>query len=298
MREQFTNLEELGRWILNSTDYETGKEWLEEGTRCDEVYSHKGVIFIDYYHPLYPPLLREIYDPPLVLFCLGNVELLRSDWDAIVGTRKASFISIFATQKLVEMNRFDLQAIVSGMALGIDREAMEVALDSNLPTLGVLGTPVHMEYPIGNRSLYLRMKSSSMGLLVSELLPYDNYAKWTFPKRNRIITGISSRIFLMEAPIQSGAMSSAHSAIEQNKDLYVFDHELQSRNDGGKSLILDGANELKLGDIIKEGNIENIFRQSGSNNIAESELERLAKIKKMEGLGRAQALGSGFYYIF
>lgn len=298
MKDRFSSLGELGRWILDSTDREVANEWLDEGRRCDELYSQNAVVSIDYYHSLYPVLLREIYDPPLVLFCIGNVEHLALDWDAIVGTRKASPVSIFATKKLVATNACNIKAVVSGMALGIDREAMEASLDNNLPTLGVLGTAVHMEYPIGNRSLYNRMKSSNNGLLISELLPYDNYAKWTFPKRNRIITGISSRVFLMEAPSKSGAMSSAHSAISQNKDLYIFDHELQSRNDGGKSLILDGANELTLVDILKEGKIEHIFQQGVSKNREESELEKLSKLKKMEGLGRAQNLGNGYYYIF
>lgn len=301
LHKQAKSLFELEGLLRRYSDSKAFKDWQEEGKRCDVIYRNQGIEFVDFYSDFYPQELKEIYDPPLVLFILGDPKVLRYDFHAIVGTRKASPISLLATSRLVEkihQEESSVMGIVSGMALGIDREATACALDCDLPILGVLGTPAYSEYPFANKNLYKRMKSSVNAVLLSELLPYDNYAKWTFPMRNRIITGIAKRIYLMETPMKSGAVSSANSALDQNKDIIVFDHELQFDNIGGQYLIQDGAEKLFLEQLFESGRIVHLSEgmpESAGNN---SQLNLLAEIKAKEVEGRAKNLGNGYYFIF
>lgn len=300
--EGMNSLEELGRKILEYVDPRESKQWLDEGENCDRIYREKGVEFIDIFHPHYPPLLRFIFDPPLVLYALGNTEILSGRFWSIVGTRKASPVALFASRLLVrslscsEANVKESLGIVSGMALGIDKEAMQTSLDMGLPTVGVLGTPVYKEYPYANKNLFMKIKKSSTGVLLSELLPYDNYAKWTFPMRNRIITGISESVYLMETPEKSGAMSSANNAIQQNKDLFVFQHPYLYRNGGGDGLVNEGAESIQLRDMGFRGEI--VHSESLIQKDPRDPLSTLASLKAREANQEAESLGDGFYCIF
>ncbi|MCC5813851.1 MAG: DNA-protecting protein DprA [Leptospira sp.] len=306
------SLEDLGNRFLKYVDQNSYAEWLEEAQKCDQVYKSQSVEFVDFFSTHYPPLLREIYDPPLVLFVLGNPAILNQKWVAVVGTRKASPISLYGTRNLVKGFHKDVgflldegeteeqMGVVSGMALGIDREATSVSLDMGFSTLGVLGTSVTKEYPSANKNLYKRMKYSDNAALVSEYLPYENYSKWTFPMRNRIITGIAEKVFVMEAPIKSGAMSSANSAIDQNKDLLIFDHTHQSRNEGGRLLIEMGATGFGLEDLGINGKVIHINDRldSPGDNGENSIIQALADWKEKEQQGLAERLGDGYYVIF
>lgn len=193
----------------------------------------------------YPQSLKEIYDPPLVIACLGNLQLLESSMVAIVGTRKSSPVSLSATKELVRLISVNKDlAVVSGMALGIDRQAFLSALDLGVPVVGVLGTTLGMEYPPGNRDLYKRIKEDPNQLLLTEFLLKTEPAKWTFPKRNRVISGLSDRVYIMESGRKSGTISTAYSAMEQNREIYVFDHPKQFDNEGGRLLLRQGAQNL------------------------------------------------------
>jgi DNA processing protein len=292
------SLEDLGNRFQRYVDQNSYSEWLDEALKCDSVYKSQSVEFIDFFSENYPSLLREIYDPPLVLFVLGNSAILNKRWIAIVGTRKASPISLFGTRTLVQ-GLSKKVGVVSGMALGIDREAMSVSLDRGLPTLGVLGTSVSKEYPSANKNLYKRMKESENAALISEYLPYENYSKWTFPMRNRIITGISESVFVMEAPPKSGAMSSANSAIQQNKDLFIFDHSHQFRNEGGRDLITMGAEEFGLDDLGLNGRVVHISDPIDSTDSGDqTSIQALAYWKEKEQQGLVERLGDGYYFIF
>jgi DNA processing protein len=299
LHKQANNLEELGETILSFLDYSWAKERIKQSKIFDQIYREKGCGFMDYYDPNYPSQLRNIYDPPIVLFYWGNPEILRGPFYAVVGTRKASAVSLFATRKTVEFLKESGYGIVSGMALGIDREAMDTSIHCNMPTLGVLGTPVYIEYPYSNRLLYKKMKSNSLNCLISELLPLEHYAKWTFPKRNRIITGIAERVYLMETPTKSGAMSSAQNAIDQNKDVLVFSNTKQSFNQGGDSLIEDGAESFGLNDLGLTGEIKHItdLIEVNSPSSHSAWLEYSTKLSNTNQQ-TVQHLGNGYYYIF
>ncbi len=241
--------EDLDKVILEFLDAKSKEEIFALSKRMDELHNSWNVHSLLIWDERYPKILKEIYDPPLVLFVTGNPDLLQENWVAVVGTRKASPLSLKATEYLVRNFIPKDCGIVSGLALGIDRAAMIQSIEMGRLTLGVLGTSIEREYPFTNRSLYKKMKSSPNCILVSEYLPHTKYFKWTFPMRNRVITGISEAVFLMEAPMRSGAISSAKSALQQNREIYVFNHKFQYDNSGGQSLIEEGATLLRWEEI-------------------------------------------------
>ncbi|BDA77743.1 hypothetical protein LPTSP3_g06730 [Leptospira kobayashii] len=207
---------------------------------------NRDIQLVSIYDSEYPGYLKEIYDPPLVLAVRGNKEVLKKDLISIVGTRKASPISRLATKLIIEKLKSENAnlAIVSGMALGIDRETFVSALELGIPVLGVLGTCMDQEYPPGNRDLYKKVKEDPNSCLVTEFVLKTEPAKWTFPKRNRVISGLSLHVYIMESGKKSGTISTAMSALSQNREIHVFDHPLQSDNSGGKNLLNDGANPI------------------------------------------------------
>ncbi|TGL09578.1 DNA-protecting protein DprA [Leptospira levettii] len=240
---------------------EDWKFWLSECKVWEQNKDPRWKL-ISYYDPNYPKLLKEIYDPPLVIVGMGNLTLLQKDLVAIVGTRKSSPVSLSATKALVgSFSEKENIAIVSGMALGIDRQAFVTALEFGIPVIGVLGTTLGIEYPPGNRDLYKRIKNDTKQLLISEFLLHTEPAKWTFPKRNRVISGLCQKVFIMESGKKSGTISTAMSAMEQNREIFVFDHPKQFDNEGGKMLLRQGASTLcRESQMIKTETLErNIY---------------------------------------
>ncbi|TGK40336.1 DNA-processing protein DprA [Leptospira andrefontaineae] len=253
-----------------------------------------GTEIVSYFDPEYPSLLKEIYDPPPNLFCFGNVSLLKLSYLAVVGTRKVSPITLYYSKLIPNfVNSLGLDGIVSGLALGVDKAAMLQALDQEMPVIGVMGTGPEKEYPHENRNLYKRMKSSANGLVITECPPNFEVRKYAFPKRNRIITGISPSLLVMEAPTKSGALSSASNAISQDRDVFIFDHPLQTQNQGGKQLLSEGASPVSFDNYQKEG--EKIFHLE---EILPSNFEEvpgmLARLGKNKLNGNWIDLGNGF----
>ncbi|PJZ85128.1 DNA-processing protein DprA [Leptospira harrisiae] len=241
------NFKSFSELYLTLPQYFEEDFWNQCLSECIQWEKSKDIHWklVSFYDPEYPKNLKEIYDPPFVFVCLGNVQLLQSSLVAIVGTRKSSPVSLSATRKLVELLSINKDlAVVSGMALGIDRQAFFSALDLNVPVIGVLGTTLGMEYPPGNRDLYKRIKEDPNQLLITEFLLKTEPAKWTFPKRNRVISGLSDKVYIMESGRKSGTISTAYSAMEQNREIFVFDHPKQFDNEGGKLLIRQGAQRL------------------------------------------------------
>lgn len=235
---------ELYQVLSNLIEEELWNQYLEECIQWEKSKNPNWKL-VSFFDPEYPQNLKEIYDPPLVLACLGNLTLLQFPMVAIVGTRKSSPVSLSATRKLVELLSTNKGlAVVSGMALGIDRQAFLSALEFGLPVIGVLGTTLGMEYPPGNRDLYKRIKEDPNQLLITEFLLKTEPAKWTFPKRNRVISGLADKVYIMESGRKSGTISTAYSAMEQNREIFVFDHPKQFDNEGGRLLLRQGAQRL------------------------------------------------------
>ncbi|MFK7956650.1 MAG: DNA-processing protein DprA [Lysobacterales bacterium] len=168
----------------------------------------------------YPPQLNDIADPPLALFCRGNPQLLWLPQVAIVGTRKPTaggrrharmFAQTLASQGLV---------VTSGLALGVDGEAHQGALDAGGMTIAVAATGLDRIYPA--RHVQLAGEIVYQGLIVSEFPPGWEPRKRSFPQRNRLISGLSLGVLVIEASVQSGSLITARLAGEQGRDVYAL----------------------------------------------------------------------------
>ncbi|MDR1997154.1 MAG: DNA-processing protein DprA [Candidatus Margulisbacteria bacterium] len=201
----------------------------------------KNITALDYYAPEYPALLKEIYDPPLVLYKKGALGLAGCSGLAVVGTRHPDSYGRQATADIVRA--LGRNTIVSGMALGIDTAAHQAALETSLPTIAVLGTPVDNCYPADNQELYERIIKE--GAILSEYPPGAPYTRWSFPRRNRIITGLSRAVFVIEGRLTSGALISGKIALEQNREVYALPGQLGNPlAEGPNWLIAQGARPI------------------------------------------------------
>ena len=188
----------------------------------------------------YPDKLKEVIDPPQKLFYIGDISLLKHECISIVGTRRASpygkWVGYEISKKLSNYGF----TIVSGMAEGIDTQAHLGALDNDAKTIAVLGTPIDVCFPKSNEKIYKQI--AEKGLIVSE---YDSGAvtgSWSFPQRNRIISGLSSKVIVVEGTMKSGSMITAKLAVEQSRDLYAVPGNINNPNSiGTNNLISDGA---------------------------------------------------------
>lgn len=177
---------------------------------------HKVVLWTD---PHYPPLLREIPDPPLFLYYAGHLELAKGPCLAVVGSRTCSAYGLSAARKIAgELSEAGL-TVVSGMAWGIDRQAHLASLEGPGSSIGVLGTGLDQIYPPENKDVYLDL--SSKGLVLTEYAPGTRPIGSNFPRRNRIISGISLGVLLVEAPLKSGGRITTSQALDQNREVYV-----------------------------------------------------------------------------
>ncbi|MDR3146303.1 MAG: DNA-processing protein DprA [Treponema sp.] len=180
----------------------------------------RGIAYVSYVQEGYPPLLREIYDPPVLLFYRGTLPDPGRPLAAVVGTRKPSgFAAAQAYDLCRDLGRNGVP-VVSGLALGIDALAHRGNLDGGGATVAVLGSGLDHVYPASNRMLARRILEGG-GVLLSEYPPGTEPRKWHFPARNRIIAGLARGTLLVEAPAVSGALITARFALEQGRDLWV-----------------------------------------------------------------------------
>ncbi len=188
----------------------------------------------------YPPLLREIQCPPLVLYVKGS--LPEGMAVAVVGTRRADPRSSAATRRLSRELAGHGFAVVSGMAVGIDREAHLGALDAGGRTVGVLANGIDIAYPSPNRDLYRLLESTAGSALVSEYPPGIFAGRWTFVRRNRIISGLCAGTVVVKAGERSGALITARHALEQNREVFACaGAPFEGEYAGCHRLIRDGA---------------------------------------------------------
>jgi len=203
-------------------------------------------------HPDYPPLLKEIHDPPGVLFVRGNLQATDRLAVAIVGTRHASRYGIKqAAQLATSLARAGI-TVVSGMARGIDSAAHRAALDAGGRTIAVLAGGVLEPYPPENRELAEQI--SKQGCLVSEAPPTMPPISGMFPQRNRIISGMTLGTIVVEAADRSGALITARHAWEQNREVFAVPGAIDNRlSRGPHRLIRDGAKLVaSLEDVLEE----------------------------------------------
>ena len=190
--------------------------------------------------PEYPALLRTIIDAPLVLYCRGDLSLLQSPGFAVVGSRKATQHGRSVAEYMSRCLSACGIAIVSGMALGIDRVAHEAALARVGRSIGVLGTGIDVLYPPDNMAAFDAMERH--GLLISEFAPGTVPHASNFPVRNRIISGLSLGVLVVEAAQRSGSLITARLALEQNREVYaVPGPALDAHCLGCQDLVRQGA---------------------------------------------------------
>ncbi len=242
-----------------------------------------NVIF--FFEPQYSYLLKQIYDPPIVLFYKSSlknkIDLNDYDTISIVGTRKPISLSLKAVDRIVELfslmkssknlienlslinqkqlkifnnqNAINLTkkiATISGFAKGIDIRAHKASIYFNIPTIAVLGSGIEAISPSENLEIFKGAQANHKEfILISEFFPTYKSGKYTYPLRNRIIVGLSPYLFVIQSGEKSGALISADYAIQENREIFCFDHPTFNNtllNNGNKKLIEEGANILQI----------------------------------------------------
>lgn len=199
----------------------------------------------------YPKLLTEIHDPPGVLFHQGELRPEDQMAVAIVGTRHASRYGTEQARRLAASLARAGLTIVSGLARGVDAAAHRGALEAGGRTLAVLAGGVLNIYPPEHRELADLIRGQ--GALISENAPRSEPVNGSFPQRNRIITGLSLGVIVVEAAVRSGAMISARHAIEQNREVFAVPGRVDNRGSRGcHQLIRDGAKLVESADDVLE----------------------------------------------
>ena len=215
--------------------------------------NQKGIEIITLADEAYPNRLKNITDPPLVLYYKGILpDFEKQPVIAVVGTRKATPYGITVTRRLTSQIAQCGGLVVSGGASGIDTAASRGALDAGCSTVAVLGCGVDVVYPKSNWELFATITKN--GCLISEYPPQSRPERWHFPKRNRIISGIANGTLVAEAPKTSGALITARLALEQGRDVFVVPGNIDQPNcEGSNSLLQEGGAAVLSGwDIMKE----------------------------------------------
>lgn len=203
--------------------------------------------------PAYPRRLRNIADPPVVLYYKGTLpDFDREAAVGVVGTRRASAYGMMAAERISRQIAQRGGLVISGLASGIDAQAGWGAIHGGGQTVAVLGGGVDVIYPAANWDLYQAVEQQ--GCILSEYPPGTKPTKWTFPHRNRIVSGLSCGVLVVEAPEKSGTMITARYASEQGRDVFVVPGHIDSEFCAGSNALLrDGAKLATCGwDILRE----------------------------------------------
>ncbi len=255
-------------------DLDNAKRELEE---CEK----KKITIVTIEDKSYPLLLKSIPDAPLVLYVKGDVSLLNTPTIAIVGARDCMEYGYEMTIKFANELAARGITIVSGMAKGIDAAAHEGAMRSG-KTIAVLGTSVDVCYPACNRSLYCKIPEQ--GVIISEYSLNTLARPYQFPKRNRIISGLSLGVLVTEADYRSGSLITANLALEYNRDVFAIPGDLRCRMSlGTNELIKNGAKCIThINDILEELplEIQNNLRCT-SKNTSKNTNNQLAQEERM-----------------
>ena len=212
-----------------------------------------GLQVLTYDSPLYPRRLKAIYDPPVVLYYRGTLP----DFDklptiGVVGTRHPSVYGRQAAKRLGGEIAAAGGLVVSGLAEGIDGAAMEAALSAGFPAVGVLGCGADVVYPRKHKALF--QETERLGCILSEYAPGSPPLGWHFPRRNRIISGLSCGVVVVEAPERSGSLLTAKHALEQGRDVFVVPGNVDMESfRGSNRLLRSGAIAVSSGrDVMEE----------------------------------------------
>lgn len=202
----------------------------------------------------YPFLLSQITRPPNVLFIQGNHHLLSQPQIAIVGSRHASHHGLLAASEFSQYLSRDGFCITSGLALGVDGHAHQAALEVKGKTLAVLGSGLNQVYPAKHRDLAHRILENQ-GALISEFPPHTQPKATNFPRRNRIISGLSLGVLVIEAAQRSGSLITARYALEQNRDVFALPYSIYHAGGSGNNMLLNDGAMLALNPELVANNL-------------------------------------------
>ena len=246
LKEDIKNRENIINKILDL-------KYKKDLDKYEKYLNNKEIKLIYYYEKDYPKKLLNIDDKPAYIFVRGNKNILDDDGVGIVGSRKATedgkYLARYFAKEIADKN----VNIISGLAIGVDKYAHLGALDSSIgKTIAVLGTGLADNdlYPEENRKVFERILEKG-GAIVSEFIIGTKPVKYNFPRRNRIISGLSDKLIVVEAKEKSGSLITAEFALEQGKEIYAIPGKINDANYvGTNKLIKDGAFLLEeVGDL-------------------------------------------------
>lgn len=233
---------------------------------CSKVYD-EGINFIPFDSEEYPYMLRQISNPPMILYYKGDLQRCNFEKTlAVVGSRRASLESKRGLNKILSGFAGTDICIVSGLASGADTAAHMSAIENGLSTIGVIASGFDYTYPIANRDLYKRIENSA-GVIFTEYYPTFEPLKFRFPQRNRIVSGLSYGTLVVEAAMRSGALITANLTLEQGRELLCLPGSISNPNtEGIFKLLKDGATMVtEVDDILNALNWQ-ITKTSANNN--------------------------------
>jgi len=286
--EEFLNKKIKENWDINDIR--------DKADRIDTICRMRSIKWVSWTNAEYPPLLREIYDPPSVVYYRGLLPNPEKSLLGMVGTRRPSPEGAAQAYKIAYGIGKAGISVVSGLALGIDAMSHRGNLAGGVPGYTVLGSGVDEIYPSSNRPLAKKILDSG-GAIISEYPPGVRPKKWHFPARNRIISGLSRGVLVVEAPQKSGALITAYLALGYDRDVWTASagtehHSMLYDKRGAIKLAQDGAEIIySHNDILERWNMEiadndeNIMVSSDGNSSGNSRgdfVSSLAKMLKIE----------------
>ncbi|OEG00389.1 DNA protecting protein DprA [Vulcanibacillus modesticaldus] len=272
--------------MLSGIEYSVA-EMIINNLQVDKINRFKNLLFVwgknnikivTYFDSDYPAILKEIANPPWVLFAFGDLNFLHQHSIAIVGTRSpTNYGKIVSEQLAKELVDYDF-VVTSGLARGIDRLAHEGTLAKQGKTIAVMGNGIDVVYPKENQKIYDSIRET--GLVISEYPPGTRPHPGYFPRRNRIISGLSLGTIIVEASSKSGSLITAQFALEQSREVFAVPGPITSQKSlGTNSLIKQGAKLIQsIEDVIEE--FTYIHKEKFQKN--EEKLETLNSLNNSE----------------
>ena len=248
-------VEQAGQWndlgLANKNQLRDflAKSWRETTDQEAEAALNKGMDTLLWSDQDYPSILRQIPNPPALLYLAGDRSLFGSPALAMVGSRKCSRYGLEAVRRISrDVSRAGV-CVVSGFAAGIDRQAHAAALEEVGSSIAVLGTGLDLLYPAANKDLWLRLRRE--GLIVTEFAPGVRPDAVNFPHRNRIISGLSLGVVVIEAAVRSGSLITAATALEQGREVFALPGPVNMESYSGcHHLIRQGATLVQTADDV------------------------------------------------
>lgn len=245
---------------INKVDRRKLAEKLAYSNQLNEEYLRKNmkernISVITIEDEDYPGILKETYDPPYILYCRGDLKILKNSLLGVVGSRKATSYSRMVLSDILPHFKNKI-SVISGLAYGADEMAHKISISSGVKTIGVLAFGFDFHYPATTKGLREIMEKQH--LVISEYPPHSGIDKWKFIARNRIISGLSKGVLVTEAEERSGSLITLDMALNENRHAYCVPGNITSKLSKGTNLrVQEGAKPvLKADDILEDFSFE------------------------------------------